>query len=739
MQNYDVTRFVEMYDSCYDQVASELRNGRKESHWMWFIFPQIRGLGRSRMSVYYGIRDLDEARAFLASPCGERMRRLLGMLLELPTSDPAAVFGHIDAVKLASSMTLFAEAEPCDPIFGRVLDKFYRGVADEKTLRLLGDRNSAMTPGEFLKRFLPAYERGDMETLHEVRRAVFEETMRIVRNGSYVAADGSAVALPVPAEMMTGSRLYRSVAPATLPERPEPTVVEVWDSDSLLAGEKLVGEGYRPAVLNFANRHTAGGGVRYGAGAQEENIFRRSDLAWSLYQFHPDGVDYGIPQRPERYPMDRTTGGAYSPGVTVFRGAEAKGYPLLAKPYRLGIVTVAAMNRPELDGPDRIAGHLVEPVREKMRTIFRIALENGHDALVLGAWGCGAFRNPPRHIAKLFHEIMEEDEFRNRFRKIVFAIVDRRKEDVGPGRIGNFLPFQEEFFASPGAAAATRRQQDPAERFRRFKGMFWGLVVGDCLGSPIQFMDKDDHPHVTEMLPCRRFSTPPGYWTDDSAMAFCVAESVVRMERYDLADIGRNFVRWYEDGFWSSLSYAFDIGMATHVAVRRIAQGSLRNGDEDSQGNGSIMRFAPSYILGYRNADRRILHEISDLTHCSGKVRETVDLMAKICDEHLLGERTGEKSVYRSREEVNNSGWAVSTLQAALWAFETTSSFEEGLIAAVNLGGDADSIGAVFGQIAGAYYGFDAIPERWLAAVKSRDRIDELVEAFIRLAETRGA
>ncbi len=273
------------------------------------------------------------------------------------------------------------------------------------------------------------------------------------------------------------------------------------------------------------------------------------------------------------------------------------------------------------------------------------------------------------------------------------------------------------------------------ELFSRFKGMFWGLVVGDCLGSPIQFTDKDSHPHITEMVSCPHFNTPEGFWTDDSSMAFCVAESLVRLGRYDLADIGNNFVRWYDDGFWSSMPYAFDIGNATAVAISRIKRGSLRNGEESSQGNGSIMRFAPSYIWNYGHADRRILHEISDLTHCSNKIRETVDLMARICDEHLLGHRTSVQSIYQTRDEVNNSGWAVSTLQAALWAFQSTKTFEDGLIAAVNLGGDADSIGAVYGQIAGAYYGFDAIPERWWKAVEECQKVNDLIEALIHLKE----
>ena len=264
--------------------------------------------------------------------------------------------------------------------------------------------------------------------------------------------------------------------------------------------------------------------------------------------------------------------------------------------------------------------------------------------------------------------------------------------------------------------------------FDRFKGMFWGLVVGDCLGSPIQFTSKDGHPHITEMVPCKIFRTPPGYWTDDSSMAFCVADSLLKLKCYDLKDIAETFVRWYFDGFWSSLDEAFDVGGATAGACNKIRyRGLLKNGSESSQGNGSIMRFAPSYIWNYGAGDNRIMHEISDLTHDSHTVRETIDLMAQICDEHIQGGRTVVKSIYGSRDEVNNSGWAVSTLQAALWAFETTENFEDGLIAAVNLGGDADSIGAVFGQIAGAYYGFNAIPLRWVNAVKDKEKVNELI------------
>ena len=114
-------------------------------------------------------------------------------------------------------------------------------------------------------------------------------------------------------------------------------------------------------------------------------------------------------------------------------------------------------------------------------------------------------------------------------------------------------------------------------------------------------------------------------------------------------------------------------------------------------------------------------------------MRGVVDLMSDICDEHMQGRRTVVQSEYETRDEVNNSGWAVSTLQAALWAFHSTETFEDGMIAAVNLGGDADTIGAVYGQIAGAFYGFDAIPERWLHAIKVREKVAELIDRFLSL------
>ena len=208
----------------------------------------------------------------------------------------------------------------------------------------------------------------------------------------------------------------------------------------------------------------------------------------------------------------------------------------------------------------------------------------------------------------------------------------------------------------------------------------------------------------------------------------------VRQGKYDLTDIGRTFVRWLREGYLSAIDgRSFDVGGATYSSVSAFARtGSLVNGHEDAQGNGSIMRFAPSYLLAQKEPDHAaVMHAISDLTHSSNKVREVVDRLAKVLDEHMAGTRTTEVSPYKTREEVNNSGWAVSTLNAALWAFNTTETFADGLIAAVNLGGDSDTIGAVFGQLAGAYYGYDAIPERWVKAVKTWEKVDALIERFL--------
>ena len=286
--------------------------------------------------------------------------------------------------------------------------------------------------------------------------AVYRETVEVVMAGRYETEDGIEVVLPDDSEMIRGSRLYReaivlgarSSSPAmgaqtsssantadgtsALPE------VAVWNSDSIDAGKRLLDEGYNVAVLNLASHRNPGGGVMNGSAAQEESLFRRTNLFRSMYQFTPYAEEYGLKRSRYQYPLDRRNGGVYTPGATVIRDARLR---LLAEPYQLSFIAVPAIAHPNVTRDGLLTDEMADLTRQKMRTIFRIAAHHDHDALVLGAFGCGAFRNPPRHIALLFKEVMQETEFTGRFRKIVFAILEDRNAPRG----GNLLPFREVF------------------------------------------------------------------------------------------------------------------------------------------------------------------------------------------------------------------------------------------------------------------------------------------------------
>lgn len=139
---YDLDRFKKAQEQSYRTALAEIRGGRKRSHWIWYIFPQVQGLGFSSMASYYGIRDLEEAKAYLQDPLlRERLLEISGALLELKSSDPSDVMGYPDDMKLRSSMTLFAEADPEEEVFRKVLEKFFGGRKDRNTLDILYGRN----------------------------------------------------------------------------------------------------------------------------------------------------------------------------------------------------------------------------------------------------------------------------------------------------------------------------------------------------------------------------------------------------------------------------------------------------------------------------------------------------------------------------------------------------------------------------------------------------------------------
>lgn len=141
MTSFDLQRFVEAQDrgGTYEAALRELRAGRKTSHWMWFVFPQIAGLGRSPTAQHYAIGSLAEARAYLSHPVlGGRLREAAGALLDVSGRSASDILGGIDALKLRSSMTLFHRADPSEPVFGEVLERYFDGKVDEATDRLLG-------------------------------------------------------------------------------------------------------------------------------------------------------------------------------------------------------------------------------------------------------------------------------------------------------------------------------------------------------------------------------------------------------------------------------------------------------------------------------------------------------------------------------------------------------------------------------------------------------------------------
>lgn len=133
-----IKRFLEAQVTDYNIALMEIQEGRKQSHWIWYIFPQLKGLGHSSTSEYYGIKDMAEAKEYLAEPTlRKHLLEISSALLKLPVNDAEAVMGFPDNLKLRSSMTLFAQAEPDCPIFQQVLDKYYGGKMDERTLTLL--------------------------------------------------------------------------------------------------------------------------------------------------------------------------------------------------------------------------------------------------------------------------------------------------------------------------------------------------------------------------------------------------------------------------------------------------------------------------------------------------------------------------------------------------------------------------------------------------------------------------
>ena len=305
---------------------------------------------------------------------------------------------------------------------------------------------------DFLESYYPLMEKaqkGDPVSYYkvkELRAKEYRNTIELVNNGYYFTEEGEKVLFENTDKMVSGTRFYTEEFNVNhIPTIVGNTIIEVINSDCIKEGIKLSDAGYNPAILNMASRQNPGGGVTKGAGAQEETIFRRTNIFRSLYQFASYAGQYGIHKSAYQYPMDRNFGGIYTPSVTIFKSDEKNGYKLMKRPREIAFISVAGMNRPKLKPDGMIEDFLVEPIKNKIRTILRIGLEQGHDSLVLGALGCGAFCNPPRHIAGLFNEVLNENEFVNKYKHIVFAILEDHNSHKRHNAEGNYLPFKQEF------------------------------------------------------------------------------------------------------------------------------------------------------------------------------------------------------------------------------------------------------------------------------------------------------
>jgi len=303
----------------------------------------------------------------------------------------------------------------------------------------------------------------------------------------------------------------------------------------------------------------------------------------------------------------------------------------------------------------------------------------------------------------------------------------------------------------------------------RFHGALLGLATGDALGTTVEFKPPGSFTPVTEMTGGGIFKLPAGAWTDDTSMALCLAESLIECGGFDPADQLQRYLRWWREGHNSSTGSCFDIGGSTRKALQRFEQsGEPFPGDADpgGGGNGPLMKLAP-VAMAYAQQPEQAAEFAGQSARTTHGAPEAIDAarwfavllvgaLSGVPKEELLGAsvygcqlgpinfdqlhpkiQAVAAGSYREKQppEIKGSGYSPPALGAALWALYTTSSWEQGALAAVNLGDDADTTAAIYGQLAGAIYGAEAIPERWLELLVMREEIEAVAGGLFELAQ----
>jgi ADP-ribosylglycohydrolase len=295
----------------------------------------------------------------------------------------------------------------------------------------------------------------------------------------------------------------------------------------------------------------------------------------------------------------------------------------------------------------------------------------------------------------------------------------------------------------------------------RYRGALIGLAAGDAVGTTLEFKPPGSFAPIDDMVGSGPFRLQAGQWTDDTSMALCLAESLIEQQGFDLVDQLRRYVRWYREGHLSSTGHCFDIGNTTRTALHcfeQTGQPYCGSTSPTSAGNGSLMRLAPVPLF-FVNDPAQAIEKSGESSRTTHGAPEAIDAcryfggllvgaVKGVSKEELLEKRYSPLPGYwakhplsptideiaagsfklRQPPVIQGSGYVVKSLEAALWAFYRSDSFHEGCILAVNLGDDADTTGAVYGQLAGAFYGEQAIPATWRAKLTHHDLIASLAE-----------
>lgn len=285
----------------------------------------------------------------------------------------------------------------------------------------------------------------------------------------------------------------------------------------------------------------------------------------------------------------------------------------------------------------------------------------------------------------------------------------------------------------------------------RYRGSLLGLACGDAVGTTVEFSPRGSFAPVTDMLGGGPFMLEPGQWTDDTSMALCLAESLLSKGEFDPLDQINRYRNWWQWGYLSSTGACFDIGMTVQDALSRYAvTGEPYSGSTNprSAGNGSLMRLAPAVLFAHPDRARvlQCAADSSRTTHGAPEAVQACQLFACLLSAALDGQPkeallakagfmpteaklaaiASAAFLAKADSDIRGTGYAVDALEAALWCFFHTDSFEAAVLRAANLGDDADTTAAITGQIAGAWYGVDAIPARWLEQISMRADIDDM-------------